>query len=56
MQDYPAGEMILAAAASGRYAYLVMGGFSHSRFREALFGGVTRRMLAESPIPLFLAH
>ncbi len=36
--------------------YLVMGGFGHSRMREALFGGVTRRLLSESPIPLLLAH
>ena len=36
--------------------YLVMGAFGHSRLREALFGGVTRRLLQESPIPLLLAH
>lgn len=36
--------------------YLVMGGFGHSRVREALFGGVSRTMLSESPVPLFLAH
>lgn len=36
--------------------YVVMGGFSHARFTEAVFGGVTRRMLSESPVPLFLAH
>lgn len=47
---------ILAAAQTGEYAYLVMGGYSHGRVVEALFGGVTRRMLKESPIPLFLAH
>lgn len=37
-------------------AYVVMGGFGHSRFFEATFGGVTKRMLLESPVPLFLAH
>jgi nucleotide-binding universal stress UspA family protein len=37
-------------------AYLVMGGFGHSRFVEATLGGVTRRMLHESPVPLFLTH
>lgn len=37
-------------------AYLVMGGFGHSRFTEAVLGGVTRRMLRESPVPLLLAH
>lgn len=47
---------ILAEARTGEYAWLAMGGFSHSRFVEALFGGVTRRLLSESPIPLFLAH
>lgn len=37
-------------------AYLVMGGFGHSRFIEAAFGGVTKRMLAECPVPVFLTH
>ncbi|WP_256731447.1 universal stress protein [Sphingomonas sp. dw_22] len=37
-------------------AYVVMGGFGHSRFIEAAFGGVTKRMLKESPVPIFLAH
>jgi len=37
-------------------AYLVMGGFGHGRFIEAALGGVTRRMLQECPVPLFLAH
>lgn len=36
--------------------WLVMGGFGHSRFVEACFGGVSKRMLKESPVPLFLAH
>lgn len=36
--------------------YVVMGGFSHLRFVEALFGGVTRTMLTESPVPIFMAH
>ena len=36
--------------------YVVMGGFGHSRFREALVGGVSRKMLTVSPVPLFLVH
>lgn len=47
---------LLTEAQTGKYAYLVMGGYGHARVVEALFGGVTRRMLKESPIPLFLAH
>jgi len=36
--------------------YVVMGGFGHSRFREALVGGVSRKMLTASPVPLFMVH
>ncbi len=35
---------------------LVMGAFGHSRLAEALFGGVTRRMLKDSPVPIFIVH
>lgn len=37
-------------------AYCVMGAYGHSRVRESLFGGVTRRMLGESTVPLLIAH
>jgi nucleotide-binding universal stress UspA family protein len=48
--------LLLTKAASGKYAYFVMGAYSRPRILERLFGGVTRRMLRESPIPLFIAH
>ncbi len=51
-----AAGIIATHAASGRFDYLVMGGFGHRRFVEALFGGVTRTMLTEAAIPVFLAH
>lgn len=35
---------------------VVMGAFVHSRFRQAVLGGVTRSLLQNSPVPLFLAH
>ena len=47
---------LLDICRGGDYAYVVMGGFDHRRFSEAIFGGVTRKMLTESPIPMFLAH
>jgi nucleotide-binding universal stress UspA family protein len=56
LPDGHAAEMLLVATNSGQFAYLVMGAFGHSRIREFLFGGVTRRLLAESPIPILLAH
>lgn len=35
---------------------LVMGAYGHGPLRERLFGGVTRRILAESALPLLIAH
>ncbi len=35
---------------------IVMGGYGHSRLRERIFGGVTRSMLEESPVPVLLAR
>lgn len=35
---------------------IVMGGYSHSRAGEFLFGGVTRALLKECPAPLLIAH
>jgi nucleotide-binding universal stress UspA family protein len=47
----------LEEAAKARGAtYLVMGAYGHSRLRQLLFGGVTRRLLTEPTLPLLLAH
>lgn len=35
---------------------LVMGGYGHSRFREAILGGATRSMLEVSKVPVLMAH
>lgn len=35
---------------------LVMGAYGHSRFREAILGGVTRDMLEYAEVPILLAH
>ena len=37
-------------------AYVVMGGYSHSRISEYMFGGLTRSILGASNIPVFIAH
>jgi nucleotide-binding universal stress UspA family protein len=36
--------------------YLVQGAYGHSRLRQTLFGGVTRGLLSDAPVPLFLGH
>jgi nucleotide-binding universal stress UspA family protein len=35
---------------------IVMGAYGHSRMRERIFGGVTRTMIEEAKVPLFMAH
>ena len=52
----PVGEALCQAATAHNAAYVVMGAYGHSRFREAVLGGVSRHMLAQSPVPLLLAH
>jgi nucleotide-binding universal stress UspA family protein len=49
-------DTILEAASFTRADYVVMGAYGHSRLRETLFGGVTKRMLHECPVPVFLKH
>jgi nucleotide-binding universal stress UspA family protein len=49
-------ERLLAEANAWAPDLLVMGAYSHGRWRETLFGGVTRFMLGELGIPVLLAH
>ena len=35
---------------------VVMGAYGHSRFREAILGGATRNMLADTATPILMAH
>ena len=55
-RDGPVHTVLLDQVRALRADYLVMGGYGHSRVTEALFGGVTRQMLAHCPVPLLLAH
>jgi nucleotide-binding universal stress UspA family protein len=50
------GEKLLDYCRSTRPAYCVMGAYGHGRLRESLFGGVTRLMLKDSPVPLLIGH
>jgi nucleotide-binding universal stress UspA family protein len=50
-----AAETLLAAARE-QPALLVMGGYGHSRLREWIFGGFTRRVLREAEISVLIAH
>ncbi|MBX5084942.1 universal stress protein [Rhizobium lentis] len=35
---------------------IVMGAYNHPRWRQTIFGGVTRNMIEESRMPVFMAH
>lgn len=48
--------VLLDACATANADALVMGAYGHSRARETLFGGVTRALLAQAPLPILLAH
>jgi nucleotide-binding universal stress UspA family protein len=49
-------DMLVAQARGAGAAYIVMGGYSHTRIGEYVFGGVTRTLLTECPVPLVVAH
>jgi nucleotide-binding universal stress UspA family protein len=35
---------------------LVVGAYGHSRMRDFILGGVTKTLLAQPPMPIFLSH
>ena len=54
--DQSIEERLLAEANAWAPDFLVMGAYGHGRWRETLFGGVTRFMLGALGIPVLLAH
>lgn len=51
-----ADEIITRHAVDMGANLIVMGAYNHPRWQQSLFGGVTRRMVEDCPLPLFLAH
>ena len=51
-----AGDALRNLAADHAADLLVMGAYGHSRFREILLGGVTRKLLASMTLPVLFAH
>jgi nucleotide-binding universal stress UspA family protein len=50
------GTRLIAEAERRNCNLVVMGGYSHTRLRERLLGGVTYDLMHESPVPLLMAH
>ena len=49
-------ETLLGAAMHAESDLLVMGGYGHTRLREAVFGGFTRHVLERAELPVLMAH
>jgi nucleotide-binding universal stress UspA family protein len=55
-QSRSVGDVLLETAVGSDADLLVVGGYGHSRVREWFAGGVTRRILSQATLPLFLVH
>jgi nucleotide-binding universal stress UspA family protein len=54
--DHTVGDAIVKTARDNRADLIVSGAYGHSRLRELVLGGVTRDLLRESLLPVFLFH
>jgi nucleotide-binding universal stress UspA family protein len=49
-------DVILSFAANHGVDLIVIGAYSHARFVEMVFGGVTRTLLKQSPVPVLVSR
>lgn len=54
--DIDPANMLLSHAADIGADLMVMGGYGHSRIREAMLGGTTREILRSMTVPVVMAH
>ncbi len=55
-QGHPVANIILCFAADHGADLIVIGAYSHARSVEMVFGGVTRTLLKQSPIPVLMSR
>jgi nucleotide-binding universal stress UspA family protein len=55
-RDVDPGTWIVSRAFDLDADLLVMGGFGHTRLRELVFGGVTRSVLGQAPLPVLIEN
>lgn len=51
-----AGETLLRTANDHGAGLLIMGAYGHSRFSEFIFGGATRHVFRNLPLPVLMSH
>ena len=49
-------DALLSHCADAGADFIVMGGYGHSRLREFILGGVTRKILHSMPVPALMSH
>ncbi|MCW1431892.1 universal stress protein [Novosphingobium sp. JCM 18896] len=54
--EAPIGAALLETVENLSATFLVMGGYTHSRLRQTLFGGVTHHVLEQARLPVFMAR
>jgi nucleotide-binding universal stress UspA family protein len=52
----PVADIILSYAAAHGVDLIVIGAYSHARSLEVMFGGVTRTLLKQAPIPVLMSR
>lgn len=55
-KDHHVGNALVDAAKANGVDLIVMGGYSQSGLRKMIFGGVTNEILAQSDLPVLMAH
>jgi nucleotide-binding universal stress UspA family protein len=50
------GAALVSAAVEQQATMIVMGAYTHSRLRQSFLGGVTKHLLAQTPVPLLMSH
>ena len=56
VEDSDAGSALIKQAQDVEADLMVLGGYSHSRLREGIFGGVTRDVIDNATVPALLSH
>jgi nucleotide-binding universal stress UspA family protein len=54
--DRVTSQALFAEAAKLGADLVVMGAYGHSRTRELVFGGFTRSVLRDAPLPVLMMH
>ncbi len=54
--DIDVGNLLLSNATDLGADLIVMGAYGHSRLRETVLGGVTRDLLQQMTVPVFMSH